>query len=114
MSNHDSRSPFFSLFSLTYSKAIISSCFHYQIAGANKQPQRRSDRDRGAEPRRLRRAVGKRRRGRGGCRGEGRDDGVDPVYARRQLFDLSDDMATRVNVQFYSDAPDALLKALLE
>ncbi len=37
-----------------------------------------------------------------------------PVSARRQLFDLSDDMATRVNVQFYSDAPDALLKALLE
>ena len=37
-----------------------------------------------------------------------------PVSARRQLFDLSDDMATRVNVQFYSDSPDALLKALLE
>ena len=37
-----------------------------------------------------------------------------PVSARRQLFDLSDDMATRVNVQFYSDAPDALLKALLD
>ncbi len=37
-----------------------------------------------------------------------------PVSARRPLFDLSDDMVTRVNVQFYSDAPDALLKALLE
>ena len=37
-----------------------------------------------------------------------------PVSARRQLFDLSDDMATRVNVQFYADTPDALLKALLE
>ena len=37
-----------------------------------------------------------------------------PVSARRQLIDLSDDMATRVNVQFYSDPPDALLKALLE
>ncbi len=37
-----------------------------------------------------------------------------PVSARKQLFDLSDDMATRINVQFYSDAPDALLKALLE
>ena len=35
VSNHVSRSPFFSPFSLTYSKAIISSCFHYQIAGAN-------------------------------------------------------------------------------
>ena len=29
VSNHVSRSPFFSPFSLTYSKAIISSCFHY-------------------------------------------------------------------------------------
>ena len=37
-----------------------------------------------------------------------------PVSARKQLFDLSDDMATRVYVQFYLDAPDALLKALLE
>ena len=37
-----------------------------------------------------------------------------PVSARRALLDLSDDMATRVNVQFYSDAPDALLKALLD
>ena len=37
-----------------------------------------------------------------------------PVSARKQLFDLSDDMATRVNVQFYSDTRDALLKALLE
>ena len=35
-----------------------------------------------------------------------------PVSARRALLDLSDDMATRVNVQFYSDTPDALLKAL--
>ena len=37
-----------------------------------------------------------------------------PVSARRQLFDLSDDMATRINVLFYSDTPDALLKALAE
>ena len=37
-----------------------------------------------------------------------------PVSDRKQLFDLSDDMATRVNVQFYSGTPDALLKALLE
>ena len=37
-----------------------------------------------------------------------------PASARKQLFDLSDDMATRVNAQFYSDTPDALLKALLE
>ena len=37
-----------------------------------------------------------------------------PVSARKQLFELSDDMATRISIQFYSDAPDALLKALLE
>jgi len=37
-----------------------------------------------------------------------------PVSARRQLFDLSDAMATRVDIQFYSDSPDALLKALTE
>ena len=43
VSNHDSRSPFFSLFSLTYSKAIISSCFHYQIAGANKRYRLRQE-----------------------------------------------------------------------
>ena len=36
-----------------------------------------------------------------------------PVSARKQLFDLSDDMATRINVQFYSDTTDALLKSLL-
>ena len=37
-----------------------------------------------------------------------------PISARKQLIDLSDDMATKVNVQFYSDITDALLKALLE
>lgn len=35
-----------------------------------------------------------------------------PVACRRQLFDLSDDMATKVDIQFYSDARDALLKAI--
>ena len=39
---------------------------------------------------------------------------LDPVSARRQLFDPSDDMATKVNLQFYADAPEALLKELLE
>ena len=29
-------------------------------------------------------------------------------------FDLSDDMATKVDVQFYADAKDAMLKALVE
>jgi ATP-dependent Lon protease len=37
-----------------------------------------------------------------------------PVNCRRQLLDLSDDMATRVDIQFYSDARDALLKAIQE
>ena len=37
-----------------------------------------------------------------------------PVGCRRQLSDLSDDMATKVDVQFYSDARDALLKSVVE
>ncbi|MCD6009676.1 BREX system Lon protease-like protein BrxL [Halomonas sp. IOP_31] len=37
-----------------------------------------------------------------------------PVACRRQLFDLSDDMATKIDIQFYSDARDALLKAIVE
>lgn len=37
-----------------------------------------------------------------------------PVNCRRQLFDLSDDMATKVDIQFYSDARDALLKSISE
>jgi len=37
-----------------------------------------------------------------------------PVGCRRQLFDLSDDMATKVDIQFYLDARDALLKAIAE
>ena len=37
-----------------------------------------------------------------------------PVTARRALMDLSDDAATKVQVLFYSDAPDALRKALHE
>ena len=35
-----------------------------------------------------------------------------PVSARRQLNDLSDDMATQISVVFYGDARDGLLKAL--
>lgn len=37
-----------------------------------------------------------------------------PVTARRQLYDLSDDMATKIDIQFYQDARDALLKALAD
>jgi ATP-dependent Lon protease len=37
-----------------------------------------------------------------------------PVACRRQLFDLSDEMATRLDVEFYQDARDALLKSLAD
>jgi len=37
-----------------------------------------------------------------------------PVSCRRELIDLSDEMATKIDVQFYSDARDALLKAIME
>jgi ATP-dependent Lon protease len=45
---------------------------------------------------------------------KGADTVLMPVSSRKQLFDLSDDMATRLSIQFYSDTPDSLLKALLE
>jgi ATP-dependent Lon protease len=37
-----------------------------------------------------------------------------PVTTRKQLIELDDEIATRVTVVFYSDARDALLKALVE
>ena len=37
-----------------------------------------------------------------------------PISVRKHLMDLSDDMAAKLNIQFYTDARDALLKALLE
>lgn len=37
-----------------------------------------------------------------------------PVSCRRQLFDLSDDMATKLDIEFYQDSKDALLKAFIE
>ena len=37
-----------------------------------------------------------------------------PVSCRRQLVDLSDEMATKIDIKFYSDARDALLKAIVE
>ncbi len=37
-----------------------------------------------------------------------------PISARKQLFDLSDDMATKVNVLFYGDVREALVKAIAE
>ncbi len=37
-----------------------------------------------------------------------------PIPCRKQLFDLSDDMATKIDIQFFSDARDALLKGIGE
>lgn len=35
-----------------------------------------------------------------------------PVACRRQLFELSDEMATKLDIEFYQDGRDALLKSL--
>jgi ATP-dependent Lon protease len=37
-----------------------------------------------------------------------------PVTTRKQLVELDDDLATKVTIVFYSDARDALLKALMD
>lgn len=37
-----------------------------------------------------------------------------PVSCRRSLIDLSDEMATKVDIQFYADARDALLKSIMD
>ncbi|MBS0265603.1 MAG: hypothetical protein JSS02_26960, partial [Planctomycetes bacterium] len=37
-----------------------------------------------------------------------------PVSARKQLVDLSDDMATKVNVLFYGDVREAFVKAIAD
>ncbi|MGH7593345.1 MAG: peptidase, partial [Gemmatimonadales bacterium] len=37
-----------------------------------------------------------------------------PVAARKQLQDLPDDMWTRIGIEFYKDAADAVFKALVE
>ena len=37
-----------------------------------------------------------------------------PVACRRHLIDLSDEMATKVDIQFYSDARDALIKSIAD
>jgi len=37
-----------------------------------------------------------------------------PVSCRRQLIDLPDEMATKIDILFYSDARDALVKAIVE
>ena len=37
-----------------------------------------------------------------------------PISARRQLLELPDEMATKINIVFYSDPADAFMKAILE
>lgn len=37
-----------------------------------------------------------------------------PISARRQLNDLSDEMVIKLSILYYADAPEALMKALLE
>jgi ATP-dependent Lon protease len=37
-----------------------------------------------------------------------------PLNARRQLNELSDDMITKINIQYYTDLKDCLIKALLD
>ena len=37
-----------------------------------------------------------------------------PVTARKQLFNLSDEMATKVNVLFYGDVREAFAKAIAD
>lgn len=37
-----------------------------------------------------------------------------PISSRKQLFSLSDDMATKISIEFYSDPADAFLKAVTD
>jgi len=37
-----------------------------------------------------------------------------PLNARKQLNDLSDDMITKINIQYYTDLKDCLIKALID
>ncbi len=37
-----------------------------------------------------------------------------PIAARRQLFDLPDQLATKISIEFYADTADAFLKAVVD
>ena len=37
-----------------------------------------------------------------------------PISSRKQLFNLSDDMATKISIEFYADPADAFFKAVME
>jgi ATP-dependent Lon protease len=36
-----------------------------------------------------------------------------PISSRRQLFELPDELATKINIEFYADAKDAFIKAIV-
>ena len=37
-----------------------------------------------------------------------------PISPRKQLFNLSDDMATKISIDFYGDPADAFSKAVMD
>jgi len=37
-----------------------------------------------------------------------------PISVRKELNDLSDEMAAKLSIQFYTEARDALVKALVD
>jgi ATP-dependent Lon protease len=37
-----------------------------------------------------------------------------PISSRKQLFNLSDEMATKISIEFYADPTDAFAKAVLD
>ena len=37
-----------------------------------------------------------------------------PLNARKQLNDLSDEMITKINIQYYTDLKDCLIKTLMD
>jgi ATP-dependent Lon protease len=37
-----------------------------------------------------------------------------PISSRKPLFELPDDLATKINIEFYADAPDAVFKSMVE
>jgi ATP-dependent Lon protease len=37
-----------------------------------------------------------------------------PISSRRQLFELPDELATKINIDFYADVTDALMKGILD
>ena len=49
-----------------------------------------------------------------GYRGCGATALLMPVSSRKQLFNLPDDLATKIDIQFYLDSKEALVKSLAD